>query len=636
MCGIVGFFDPGAQTPAGRLAEITASMTEVIKHRGPDDTGVWTDETVGVALGFRRLAILDLSPAGHQPMVSSDGRYVIVFNGEVYNFAHLRGLLLERGHSFRGTSDTEVMLAAISEWGILKAVQQFNGMFAFALWDRQEKTLALVRDRLGIKPLYYGWVNGVFMFASELKALRAFPGFDAPINRDALGLYFRHNYIPAPYSIYTGVNKLQPGVILTLPVGARQTAFNQQVYWSVRQVAEAGIERPFEGCDQDAVSELDALLKESVRLRMVADVPLGAFLSGGIDSSMVVALMQAQSNMPVQTFTIGFHEEEYNEARFASEIADYLGTKHTEHYLKADEVLKIIPDLAGLYDEPFGDASQAPTLLVSKLARQHVTVSLSGDGGDELFAGYDHYGRANQVWRWLGWAPNNLRHAAASGIKGAAGLLGGQKATRRARRLGDVLGNEDFVSYYKNHTSQWKNHKGIVEGGGDLPTPYTDKALRPQFDDRLNTMMYLDQTTYLPDDILVKVDRASMGVSLEARVPLLDDHRVIEFAWRLPLSMKVRGGVRKWLLRQVLYQYVPPSLVERPKMGFSVPVGDWLRGGLRQWAGDLLDESRLKQGGYFNAQAVSEMWRSHVRGEQNWSHDLWNVIMFQAWHDHLR
>ena len=636
MCGIAGFIDARVETPEGRLVEIATAMTTVIRHRGPDDAGVWTDETAGVALGFRRLAILDLSPSGHQPMVSADGRYVIVFNGEVYNYSHLREVLLECGHAFRGTSDTEVMLAAISEWGLIEAVKQFNGMFAFALWDCQERTLSLVRDRLGIKPLYYGWLNGVFMFASEIKALREHPSFDAAVNRDALALYFRYNYIPAPYSIYSGISKLEPGVILTLPAISAQEGLRQQSYWSVRQAAEMGIERPFEGSDQDALRELDELLKESVRLRMVADVPLGAFLSGGIDSSLVVALMQAQSSMAVRTFTIGFHEEEYNEASFARQIADHLGTDHTELYLNADDVLNIIPDLAALYDEPFGDASQAPTLLVSKLARQYVTVSLSGDGGDELFAGYDHYARANKVWSQLGWAPFGLRRAAASGIKGVSGLLGGGKVTRRVSRLGDVLNSEDFSSYYRDHIGQWKNPNGVVLGGSEPLTPHSDDSVRLPFDDRYDAMMYLDQTTYLPDDILVKVDRASMGVSLEARVPLLDDHRVIEFAWRLPLSMKLRGGVRKWLLRQVLYQYVPPALVERPKMGFSVPVEDWLRGGLRQWAEGLLDGSRLKQEGYFNAQAVTQRWREHIRGEHNWEHDLWNVVMFQAWHDHLR
>jgi asparagine synthase (glutamine-hydrolysing) len=626
-------------------------MNATLVHRGPDDAGVWTDAAAGLALGFRRLAILDLSPEGHQPMASASGRYTLAFNGEVYNFLELRAELEGLGHRFRGHSDTEVMLAAFEEWGVEASVPRFNGMFAFAAWDRQGRRLVLARDRLGVKPLYYGWAGGAFLCGSELKALRAYPGFAPDIDRGALALYLRHNYVPAPLSIYKNVFKLPPGTLLSLdtpqPPGPTPVA-----YWSVRAVAERGAAEPFRGSDRQAVVELDALLRDSVKHRMIADVPLGAFLSGGIDSSTVVALMQAQSSRPVKTFTIGFREDAYDEARYAGGVARHLGTDHTELYVTPAETLAVIPRLPDIYDEPFADSSQIPTFLVSQLARRHVTVSLSGDGGDELFGGYTRYFATNSVWRKISWVPKPVARAVASGLvtvpppayNAFSFLLRGPM--RRLGRVGplgdkvhkfaDLLGRDSLEGFYQSFNSHWPRPADVVVGGHEPTTVMTDPAQRLGRPGVMDRMMYLDTVTYLPDDILVKVDRASMAVSLEARVPLIDDHRVAEFAWRLPLAMKVRDGQGKWLLRQVLEQYVPKKLYDRPKMGFGVPIDEWLCGPLREWAEGLLDPQRLRREGYFHPEPVRRKWDEHLAGRRRWHYHLWDVLMFQAWLERWR
>lgn len=622
-----------------------------MRLRGPDDGGAWVDAEAGIALGHRRLAIIDLSLEGRQPMHSSCGRYVIIFNGEIYNYLTIRHEVEQEspGHAvpWRGHSDTEVALAAISRWGIEEAVKRFIGMFGFALWDRIERVLYLVRDRMGEKPLYYGRMGKSILFGSELKALRTHPDFNGEINRDALALYLRHNCIPAPYSIYREIYKLPPGTMLA--VSGRDASFPVPVqYWSAREVAEQGIAEPFTGSTEEAIIALDGLLRDAVGLQMVADVPLGAFLSGGVDSSTVVALMQAQCDRPVKTFTVGFKEADYNESLHAKAVAACLGTEHTELYVTPAEAMAVIPKLPALYDEPFADSSQIPTFLVSELARRSVTVSLSGDGGDELFAGYNRYFWGRSIWKRLGWMPQSLRATAAAALTAvsprrwdrvfnAAGSLLPSAIKQRTpgdkiHKLAEVLAVESPEAMYRGLASHWKDPASVVLGAREPPTALTDRHLWSNLPDFTQRMMYLDTVSYLPDDILVKVDRASMGVSLEARIPFLD-HRVVEFAWRLPLSMKVRAGQGKWLLRQVLYRYVPKEMIERPKTGFGVPIDAWLRGPLRDWAEDLLDEKRLSEEGFFVPLPVREKWKEHLSGTRNWQYYLWDVLMFQAWVD---
>jgi asparagine synthase (glutamine-hydrolysing) len=653
MCGLTGFF--GGQWMVDEAQAQLKAMTNAITNRGPDSEGCWLDADVGIALGHRRLAIVDLSPAGHQPMVSGSGRYVIAFNGEIYNHMDCRAALAttDKGAmtdaGWRGHSDTETLLAGFDTWGIQSTVERCVGMFAFAVWDKQTRTLTLGRDRLGEKPLYYGWQgqgqHATFLFGSELKALKSHPAFTAGIDRNALCLLMRHNYIPAPYSIYQGIAKLEPGCLLT--VSLAQPVPEVVRYWSAAAVAVAGCAAPFAGTAEQAVDALEVLLKSAVQQQMMADVPLGAFLSGGIDSSTIVALMQAQSARPVKTFTIGFNEAGYNEAVHAKAVAKHLGTEHTELYVTPRQALAVIPRLPELYCEPFSDSSQIPTFLVSQLARQQVTVSLSGDAGDELFCGYNRYLMANKLWQKLSLLPIGSRRLAARGLTALSpsrwnALLGPVQdfllpGSLRQANLGDklhksagVLASESVDVLYLGLVSHWDDPASVVIGGAEPPTLLTGNSPQLTGLDDVQRMMALDTLTYLPYDILVKVDRAAMGVSLESRVPFLD-HRVVEFAWSLPQNMKLRGGVGKWALRQVLYRHVPKELIERPKMGFSVPIDDWLRGPLKDWAESLLDDDRLRREGYFNPAPVRKKWAEHLSGQRNWQNQLWNVLMFQAW-----
>ena len=648
MCGLSGFLDPSCQMGGDELERIAVRMANTLRHRGPDDGGVWADAKAGIVMGHRRLSIIDLSSEGHQPMHSADDRYVIAFNGEIYNFRALRRELEQRGHSFRGHSDTEVMLASISQWGTVSAVKRFVGMFAFALWDRRERVLHLVRDRLGIKPLYYGWVGQTLLFGSELKSLRAHPQFKPHINRDALALYLRHNYIPTPYSIYQGIHKLPPGTVLNIHGDGAKSASAPVPYWSAGEMARHGNREPFSGSTDEAIECLHELLGEAVKLRMVADVPLGAFLSGGVDSSSIVALMQAHSVRPIKTFTIGFSESGYNEAHNAKAVAHHLGTEHTELYVTSEDAMSVIPRLPTIYDEPFSDSSQIPTYLVSELARRHVTVSLSGDGGDELFGGYDRYSIGRDIWRYIGWMPILSRKLLAKTISAVpVKLLNGSLAMLspavskygrtsgvgdKLHRLSEIMAVDSPEALYLRLLSHWKHPASMVPGASEPPTPFTDTSKLSDLPDLSEKMMYLDTVTYLPDDILTKVDRASMSMSLEARVPFLD-HRVVEFVWRLPLSTRLHNGQTKWALRQVLHRYVPPDLITRNKMGFGVPIGVWLRGPLRDWADSLLNERRLKREGFFHPQSIVDKWSEHLSGTRDWHYHLWDILMFQAWQE---
>ena len=640
MCGIAGYFRPGGIS-AQSAPEILEGMSAVLHHRGPDDSGAWIDAEAGIALGHRRLSIIDLSPLGHQPMHSGSRRYAVTFNGEIYNFRALRAELEASGHRFRGHSDTEILLGAVTEWGLRGAVERFNGMFAFALWDRQERTLHLVRDRAGEKPLYYTWQGDTLLFASELKALRAHPAFRAGIDRGALALFLRHGYVPSPYAIYEGVSKLPPATILTFPAGRNDLRDAVPVeYWSARTAAERGAANPFSGTPREAVERLDELLRDAIRLRMEADVPLGAFLSGGIDSSLVVALMQAQTNRSVRTFTIGFAEERYNEAQHAAAVSAHLGTEHTVQFVTSSDTLAVVPRLPLIYDEPFADPSQIPTFLVSELTRRHVTVSLSGDGGDELFGGYRHYRVGPALWSAMQRVPRGMRRGLAAMLGGwhqAAWFPGtalrrwtGNRTLReRMGQAAGILRSDSPAALCRYLMSYWKDPVAEIPGAREPSTPFTDPSHVLGFD-TMRQMMYLDQITYLPDDILVKLDRASMAASLESRVPLLD-HRVIEFAWQLPSSLKMVRGRGKWVLRQLLSRYLPTALTDRPKQGFDVPLAAWLRGPLRDWAEALLDEGRLRREGMLRPESIRRKWAQHLRGDMNWNVDLWSVLMFQGW-----
>jgi len=638
MCGIAGFIAGRSQGSTRPIGEVAAAMSDTLRHRGPDDDGIWCDPEAGVALIHRRLSIVDLSPAGHQPMVSTDGRYIIIYNGEVYSHEEIRPLLLARGVSFRGHSDTEVILESIAAFGVEATLSRLIGMFAIALWDRKDRTLTLVRDRLGIKPLYWAKFGDFFLFGSELKALRAHPGWTPRIDRNAAASYMRFNYVGAPHSIYEGVHKLEPGMVLTLPWGGEPRI---APYWDARKVAQAGINNPVRGSDRELTDKLETLLTDAVRRRMIADVPLGAFLSGGIDSSTVVALMKAANAGPVKTFTIGFDVTGYDEAPHAAAVARHLGTDHTELTVTAQQALDVIPKLPEWYDEPFADSSQIPTYLVSAMTRKHVTVALSGDGGDELFAGYNRYRLAPRFWQNMSMLPVGARRAMAAALTsltpdrwssllsvlpGVPALIGD-----KMYKAASVLASADGDAVYRQLVTHWEPDR-MMPGTSEPKNILWDKSLAAEMPSLLDRMQLFDIVTYLPDDILAKVDRASMAVALEARVPLLD-HRVVEFGWRLPHAAKIRGGTTKWLLRQVLYRHVPQELVERPKMGFGIPLAEWLRGPLRDWAESLLDEKRLREAGLFDTALVRQYWAEHISGHRNWQYLLWSVLMFEAWRE---
>lgn len=620
-------------------------MAETIRHRGPDATGSWTDPDGRVALGHRRLSVIDPSPAGHQPMVSGTGRYVVAYNGEVYNFRALRRDLEGRGAAFRGHSDTEVLLAAVERWGFQDALPRLNGMFAFALWDRQERRLLLARDRTGEKPLYYGWIGRTFVFASELRAFRAHPTFDPRVDRGSVALYLRHNCIPAPRSIYEGVSKLTPGTVLTVRGDARSHEdVDLSPYWSPHAVVESGTSARAQPAPDDVVGEAEARIREAVSLRLEADVPMGAFLSGGIDSSLVVALMQAQSKMSVRTFTIGFDDPAYDESHDAARVARHLGTDHVDLRVSADEAMAVIPRLGTIYDEPFGDTSQIPVVLVSELARRDVTVVLSGDGGDELFGGYNRYAWQSSLRRWFGWLPRPLRTGlgtalaavpptvwdAAGGSRLLPRRLRVRQPATKVQKVAGALRADDADDLYLWLASHWKQPGDLVLGADEPSSLLAGLSARPPTTDPVEQMMYLDLATYLPDDVLVKVDRAAMSVGLETRCPLLD-HTLVEWAWQLPMSVKVRHGRGKWLMRQVLYRHVPQEIVDRPKSGFGPPIGAWLRGPLRAWGDDLLADARLREQGFLDSAVVRTVWDDHVLGKQDAGYELWDVLMFQSW-----
>jgi asparagine synthase (glutamine-hydrolysing) len=628
-------------------------MTQALRHRGPDSGGIWIDPEAGMVLGHRRLAIIDLSEEGHQPMISPNGQLIIVFNGEIYNFQCLRRELVGLGRRFCGNSDTEVLLAAVEEWGLDEALARIVGMFAFALWDSGSRTLHLVRDRLGKKPLYFGWVGDSFVFASELKAFVAHPGFKREVDRGALALLLRYNCIPAPYSIYRDIFKLPPAGRLSLHLNGSNAPRGSELveliepYWSALAVAERGAATPLAIDEAEAIEQLDELLTQAVAERMIADVPLGALLSGGIDSSTVVALMQKQSSRPVKTFSIGVHTR-FDEAPDAKRVARHLGTEHTELYVTPMEAQAVIPRLPELYDEPFADSSQIPTFLVSQLTRQHVTVALSGDGGDEVFGGYQRHFQGRRLGN-LTRLPIALRHSAAclltalsqedwdrvfAAMDPALPLRLRRTLTGyKVRKLADILSAANgSEAIYRTTTSHWLEPAAVVRAAVEPPTALTYPARWPALKSFVHAMMALDTIGYLPNDILTKVDRASMAVSLEVRSPLLD-HRVIEFAWRLPIGMKVRGSQGKRILRAVLDRYVPRELVERPKQGFGIPLKDWLRGPLRDWAEALLAEKRLRDEGFFDPRPIRHAWAEHISGRRNYAFHLWDILMFQAWQE---
>lgn len=626
MCGIVGIWGglPDKQS-------VIRSGCRRMRHRGPDSEGYWEDEGSGLALGHVRLAILDLSEAGSQPMVSACGRFVLVLNGEVYNHLELRDSLEGQGRApaWRGHSDTETLLACFGAWGVARTLQSAVGMFAMGLWDKHERTLSLMRDRMGEKPLYMGFVAGNFVFASELKALVDMPGFNREPDRAALSALLRHNYIPAPLSIYESIRKLPPGCWLELSEQQRQHGGLPPPvqYWSAQETARQGHgHRLAFGSDHEAVDRLESVLTTAVKGQMLSDVALGAFLSGGIDSSTIVALMQKENSTAVRTFSIGFDDPAYNEAEHARAVAAHLGTRHTELYVSANDALALVPGLAGVYDEPFADSSQIPTLLVTQMARQHVTVALSGDGGDELFGGYSRYFRAQRWWHKRQGIPQGLRAPMASAARMAAKLRRAGHGRDQFDKLAEVLAAPHAGAFYRQFVSYWKDPAQAVIGGGAFASPFDDAPDADFFE----SMMLLDAQTYLPDDILVKVDRAAMANSLETRVPMID-HRVFAFAHSLPLDYKIRDGQGKWLLRQLLYRHVPRSMVERPKKGFSVPLASWLRGPLKDWGAALLDPGKLRQQGLFHAAPILAKWQQHQSGQRDWSTHLWSILMTQAW-----
>ena len=636
MCGITGFIDLKRASSPEQLRDDVRLMADALTHRGPDVEGQWVDPEDGLALGFRRLAIIDLTPTGHQPMISANGRFVVVYNGEAYNSADLRTELEASGHKFRGTSDTEIFLEGCVAWGVEATVRRLIGMFAFALWDCYEKQLWLGRDRIGIKPLYYGQCDNLFLFGSELKALRAKDGWQPEIDRNTLTAYFRFNYVPTPHTIYRNIYKLEPGTLLSLRLGEKPKL---ERYWNLSSLVSQ--DRLLTN-EEEALEECEALLRDTVKRHLVADVPIGVLLSGGVDSSAVAALMQSESGHSVKSFTVGFENTEFDEARHAKVVAQHIGTEHHELYLSDARALEIVPNLSELYDEPFADSSALPTWLVAKMAREHVTVALSGDGGDEVFFGYNRYHAAATIWSNARHIPTSIRRIAAAAIASiptnswdsAARILPNSIRPSligdKAHKLSSILSEIDADGMYRRLVSHWNNPEQLVANGIEpIGAAWNEARAIGDFGER---MAFLDTKTYLPDDILTKVDRASMAVSLEVRVPLLD-HRIVEFAWRLPKQMKLKGNSTKRLLRRILYRHVPRELVDRPKAGFAVPLDQWLRGPLRNWAEALLDEKRLEREGVLNPNPIRRAWNNHLAGRGNKGQALWGVLMFQSWRE---
>ena len=646
MCGIVGFYSKSLSM----YNDVINKMNFAIHHRGPDSSGTWFDKSCGVAFGHQRLSIIDLTKAGNQPMISNSGRFVLTFNGEIYNHLEIRKELENKSSSvkWRGRSDTETLIEGIDFWGIENILKKIEGMFAFGLWDKKKRCLTLARDRIGEKPLYFGWqgkgVNQVFLFGSELKALKVHTEFKEEINRDAISLQLRHSCIPAPYSIYKDINKLLPGHYLQLNESDLKRGLlpSPKMYWSLIDSAINGNNNPIELGEKDIQNELEKRLKFSVKKQMISDVPLGAFLSGGIDSSIVTALMQSQSIKPIKTFTIGFNENDLSEAQFSKKIANHLGTEHTELYISPKQAMEVIPKLPYIYDEPFSDSSQIPTILVSQIAKKHVKVVLSGDGGDELFCGYNRYILSKKFSNLFTLMPLPFRKIISSSLK----LISPLNWNKISKFLPSAYQHSEFgnkiykganaleaktvYELYNILCSSWQNPNSIVKNSQE-PLTFLSKS-KSQLGELNNQqiMMALDYLTYLPNDILVKVDRASMASSLETRVPLLD-HKLIEYAWQIPQSLKLRNGSGKWILKKILNKYVPNKLTERPKMGFGIPIESWLRGPLKDWAEDLLDEKRLQEEGYFNSKLIREKWTEHLGGKKNWHNQLWDILMFQAW-----
>ncbi|MBY0544315.1 MAG: asparagine synthase (glutamine-hydrolyzing) [Gammaproteobacteria bacterium] len=640
MCGIAGFLDTKHRGNEPR--RILLDMTQKLIHRGPDDGDIWLNEEDGIALGQRRLAIIDLTVYGHQPMHSACGRYVIVYNGEIYNYLDLQKNLIAEGHTFKGHSDTEVILTLIASSGLESALKLMTGMFAFALWDKKEKILHLARDRIGEKPLYYGHINGTLVFASELKAIRAFPNFQNEIATQSLSLLLQYGYISAPYSIYKNIYKLTPGNYISFDASISANSLPPlKTYWSAFDVARTGISNLLTLSDDEAIQQVDTMLHGIVKDRMISDVPIGALLSGGIDSSLITALMQANSTRPIKTFTIGFNEKSYNEAQYAKAIAQHLGTDHTELYVDSAHALTLIPHLPEIYDEPFGDSSAIPTFLVSQLTRKSVTVALSGDGGDEVFGGYNRYLITQQLWKKISLLPYPLRQIAQKLLLSLPPKYW-DKLLRftpypmigdKLHKLAAVLGAKSPLMLYNLLVSQWYDADTVViHRDSSESIAHPSLAFIEQFNEGsiVERMMLTDTISYLPDDIMVKVDRAGMAVSLETRAPYLD-HHLIEFMWQLPMQMKIRQKETKWLLRKILMKHVSQSLFERPKMGFGVPLDSWLRGPLRDWAESLLDKSLIERQGFLRAEPIAKKWQEHLSGKRNRQHLLWNVLMFQGW-----
>jgi asparagine synthase (glutamine-hydrolysing) len=647
VCGIAGILDPAASTSADRLGAMASTMASSVEHRGPDDAGLWVDAEAGVAFGHRRLAVIDTGIGGAQPMISPGGRWVLSYNGEIYNHQVVRHRLEQAGSRFRGHSDTEVLAAAVERWGIDRAIEACEGMFAVALWDRRDRELHLIRDRFGEKPLYYGWVEDVIAFGSELKALCALPWFKAELNRRAVASFLRHNCVPAPETIWRGVYKLLPGHLITLQAPSRYLLPEQRCYWSAADVVAQARGDRLTGSDSEVTDQLEKALSEAVATRMVADVPVGAFLSGGIDSSTVVALMQQRASKPVRTFTVGFADRAFDESSEAAAVAAHLGTDHTAVHVGDAEAIEVIPRISDIWDEPFADVSQIPTYLVSRVARQDVTVSLSGDGGDELFAGYNRHAWLDRVWRSANVVPAEARRAVGSALNRIppAFIEQASNATRvfprglqvrnpstKVAKLARVLAASDPEDAYRNLITHWDDSNTMVLGNDHADTAAPDRR-SPVVDGGITEqMLWSDLVSYLPDDILTKLDRAAMAVSLETRAPFLD-RQILDLAWRLPLDAKLRGGRTKWVLRQVLERHVPSTLVERPKMGFGLPIGSWLRDGLAPWAEDLLDERRLRRQGLLDPVSIRRAWNLHRSGRRDLGYELWDVLVLQSWMD---